>query len=135
MSGTVGQAVRFLLVGAVAAVVDVGLFNVLILGPGTHPVLAKALSMTASTAVAYAGNRAWSFDAGQERLPFRQELLRYLAVSVLALGVAVAPIGVARWVLELEGPLAMNVAANVVGLGLATAFRFYGYRRWVFLAT
>jgi hypothetical protein len=26
----------------------------------------------------------------------------------------------------------MNVAANVVGLGLATVFRFYGYRRWVF---
>ncbi|MSW42688.1 MAG: GtrA family protein, partial [Actinobacteria bacterium] len=29
-------------------------------------------------------------------------------------------------------PLADNVSANVIGLGLGTIFRFWSYRRWVF---
>jgi putative flippase GtrA len=62
----------------------------------------------------------------------RVQVARYVAVTAVGLGLALAPIAVARYVLGLEGAVAMNVAANVVGLGLATVFRFYGYRRWVF---
>ena len=32
----------------------------------------------------------------------------------------------------LKGPIADNVSANVIGLGLGTLFRFWSYRRWVF---
>jgi putative flippase GtrA len=41
-------------------------------------------------------------------------------------------LGISRYVLGLSGPLADNVAANVIGLGLGTLFRFWSYRRWVF---
>ena len=36
--------------------------------------------------------------------------------------------------LGLSGPLADNIAANVVGLLLGTLFRFWSYRTWVFPA-
>jgi putative flippase GtrA len=62
----------------------------------------------------------------------RVQVARYVAVTAAGLGLALAPIAVARYVLGLEGAVAMNVAANVVGLGVAAVFRFYGYRRWVF---
>jgi len=41
-------------------------------------------------------------------------------------------LAVSHYALGFTSPLADNIAANVVGLGLATAFRFWSYRRWVF---
>ena len=37
-----------------------------------------------------------------------------------------------HYALDLTSPLADNIAANGVGLVLATAFRFWAYRRHVF---
>ncbi len=39
-----------------------------------------------------------------------------------------------RYVLGLTDPLADNIAANVVGLGLGTAARFWAIRRFIFLS-
>ena len=43
-----------------------------------------------------------------------------------------ACLAISHYALGFTSPLADNIAANVVGLGLATAFRFWSYRRWVF---
>ncbi len=126
-----GQAVRFLVVGAVATVVDVALFNLLHVLAGVGPLLSKSLSTVTAAVVAFVGNRQWSFSCGQGG-GLRRQVSRYVAVNVGGLGLALAPIAVTRSLLELDGIVAMNVAANVIGLGLATCFRFYGYRRWVF---
>jgi putative flippase GtrA len=125
------QAVRFLMVGAVATVVDVALFNLLHVLAGVDPLLAKSLSTTTSAVVAFVGNRQWSFPRRQG-LGLRRQVSRYVAVNVAGLAIALAPIAVTRSLLGLDGIVAMNVAANVIGLGLATCFRFYGYRHWVF---
>ena len=39
---------------------------------------------------------------------------------------------VSHYVLGLRSAVADNVSANVVGVGLGTAFRFVAYRFWVF---
>src|SRR4051812_3905493 len=127
-----GQAVRFLFVGGLATVVDVGLFNVLHVLAGADPIAAKGVSTLAGAVVAFIGNRQWAFAARQS-LPVRRQVLRYVLVNLAALGLALVPIPLTRDVLGLDGVVAMNVAANVVGLGMATVFRFAGYRRWVFV--
>ena len=43
-------------------------------------------------------------------------------------------VGLAGFAVQLTSPLADNIAANVIGLGLGTMFRFWSYRRFVFLA-
>jgi putative flippase GtrA len=126
-----GQAVRFLVVGAVATVADVALFNLLHGLAAADPFLAKSTSTLTGAVIAFVGNRQWSFAHGRGA-ELRHQVVRFVAVNIAALGVALLPIAVARSLLGLEGLLAMNVAANVVGLGLATCLRFYGYRRWVF---
>jgi hypothetical protein len=47
--------------------------------------------------------------------------------------IAEAVIGLTTYGLGLKGPLAYN-AASLLGTGLGTIFRFYAYRKWVFLA-
>lgn len=135
-----GQATRFLLVGGFATLVDVGLFNLLhyglsgveVLGVvlAIGPLTAKVLSTVVAGVVAFVGNRQWSFAGAHGTV--RQQALLFVAVNAAALLLALAPLAVARYALGLTGFVALNLAGNVVGLAMATAFRFWGYRRWVF---
>lgn len=127
---TLAQAVRFLVVGGAATVVDVALFNLLHFGLGAGPLTAKVLSSCVSAGAAFAGNRQWTFPRGRSALSTQMTL--FVAVNIASVLLNLLPLAVARYVLELQGVVALNVAANVVGLGLATTFRFYAYRRWVF---
>lgn len=126
-----GEAARFLLVGGVATVVDVGAFNLLHVALGVGPLTAKVASTVLGGVVAFLGNRQWSFGAGATG-PVRRQAVAFALVSLVALGLALLPLAVARYVLGLTGVVALNVAGNVVGLALATAFRFWGCRRYVF---
>ncbi len=126
-----GQALRFLLVGGVATVVDVGLFNLIHYGVGVGPISSKVASTVVSGALAFLGNRQFSFGEQHARTMGRQAWA-FAAVSAVALGLGLVPLAVARYGLGMTGPVAINVSANVIGLGVATAFRFYGCRRWVF---
>ncbi|MDP9396143.1 MAG: GtrA family protein [Actinomycetota bacterium] len=130
------EASAFAVVGAVALAVDIGLFNALVhLNAGgllsDMPLTAKTLSVTASTTVAYVGNRFWTYRH-RPRRPVTREYVLFVAFSVVAMAIALACLAISRYFLGLTSPLADNVAANGVGLALGTAFRFVSYRRWVF---
>jgi hypothetical protein len=58
----------------------------------------------------------------------------YLALSGVALGIALGCLAISRYVLGMTSPMADNVAANGVGLALGSLFRFLSYRRFVFRA-
>jgi hypothetical protein len=45
---------------------------------------------------------------------------------------AVACLGISRYVLGFESPLADNISGTIVGTALGTLFRFWAYRRFVF---
>lgn len=124
------QAWRFLVVGALATGVDVGLFNLLHYGLHTGPLTAKVASTIAGGVVAFVGNRQWSFDDADGDV--HAQVLAFVVVSVVGLVLALVPLAFARYVLGMTGVVELNVAANVLGLALATAFRFWGYRRYVF---
>lgn len=129
-----GQALRFLAVGGVATVVDIGLFNVLHFGMGVGPLSAKVASTVVAGVVAFVGNRELTF-VEQKGTSVRKQVLAFTAVSLVALLLSLLPLAIARYGFGLTGAVSLNIAANVVGLALATAFRFYGCRRWVFPET
>jgi len=131
------QAARFLLVGGIATVVDIGLFNLLhydLLDVGLviGPLSAKVASTLVAGVVAFVGNRQWSFPAERGPGRLQAQVLAFVLVNAAALLLALLPLAVARYVLGLTGVVALNIAGNVLGLFLATALRFWGYRRWVF---
>ena len=138
LSVVVRELAKFGVVGACAFVVDVGLFNLLRFAGGEgplydKPLTAKVISAVAATAVAYTGNRFWTFRHRQ-KTGYAREYFLFFVFNAIGLGVAVGCLAFSHYVLGLTGPLADNIAANVVGLGLATSFRFFAYRRWVFPA-
>ncbi len=133
------QFAKFGVVGAVAYVVDVGVFNVL-RSAGEHPLLAdqplsaKLISTALATVVSWLGNRYWTFRHTR-RPQARREFLIYVLVCSTGLGISLSILWLSHYVLGFTSPLADNIAANVVGLAAGTAFRFWAYRRFVFTNT
>lgn len=130
------ELVRFLGVGGVAYVVDVGLFNLLVYGPGPlhgapdSVLVAKTISAAAAILVAWLGNRHWTFRAQRGARPGR-ELVAFVVVNLVALGVTVGTLALAL-ALGVRGAVGVNVAGNIVGIGLGTLVRYVAYRYLVF---
>ncbi len=126
------EIAKFGLVGAFNAGLDIGLFNVLHFHLGIGPLSSKTVSTMVAATSSYFMNRHWSF-AHRARSAFRREFSLFLVLNAVGLGIALVVLGFTRYVLGLTGVLALNIAANVFGIGLGTLWRFYAYKRWVFL--
>jgi putative flippase GtrA len=134
----IDELMKYGVVGCVAFVVDVGTFNTLQYAGGSgplhgHPLAAKTVSFLLATTVAYLGNRQWTFRH-RSRSHVRREYTLFFALNAVGLGIALSCLGLSHYVLGFTGAFADNVAANVVGLSIATTFRFWSYRRFVFPA-
>jgi len=137
MRALFGQFVRFGVVGLVGVVVDVGIFNLLrltVLAPELiheGPVIAKIISTSIAIITNWIGNRYWTFGS-MRRSHVLREGLEFALVSVGGMGIALLCLWVSHYLLGFTSALADNIATNVVGLALGTAFRFTFYRIWVF---
>ncbi|MDQ1614596.1 MAG: hypothetical protein QOJ60_535 [Actinomycetota bacterium] len=129
----VRELMKFGVVGLVAFVTDVALFN-LFLHLTDKPLTSKALSTVVATTVAYAGNRHWTFRH-RSRSGVRREYTLFFLLNGVGLAIALGCLAVSHYVLDFTSRLADNIAANVVGLALGTTFRFWSYRRFVFRST
>jgi putative flippase GtrA len=126
------ELLKFGVVGGVGSIVDLGGTDVLHSEYHVGPLAAKAVAVTAATAVTYLGSRFWTFKE-RENQPARREALLFFVLNVVGLVIAEAVIGFVTYVMGLHGKLEYN-AASVAGTGLGTLFRFYAYRKWVFTA-
>jgi putative flippase GtrA len=140
-AAVVRQLVSFGLVGGVGLVVDIVVFNALrttVFEPHfVHggPIFAKVISTSLAIVVNWIGNRYWTFRTerrvGQPSAVVR-EGIEFAVVSLAGAGIALGCLWISHYLLGLTSILDDNIATNVVGLALGTAFRFALYRFWVF---
>jgi putative flippase GtrA len=128
----VPELAKFGVVGGIGAVVDLGGAAVLHSVYHVGPLEAKAVSITAATIITYLGSRFWTFRH-RENQPVHREAVLFFVLNLIGLFIAEAVIALTTYGLGMKGPIAYN-AASVFGTGLGTIFRFYAYRKWVFLA-
>ena len=136
LSSLVREIAKFGVVGLIALVVDISLFNILRFAGGEgplydKPLTAKALSVIAATTVAYFGNRYWTFRH-RGRTHMGREYLLFFLLNGVGMLIALSCLWFSHYALGLDSALADNISANVVGLALGTLFRFWSYRKWVF---
>jgi putative flippase GtrA len=137
--GLVPYALKFGAVGVVCYGIDVVIFNLLRTGLfGEHffsgPIGAKIISSILSTVAAWVANRLWTFRR-RRRHDIGVEFAEFLVVAAIGGGIGVACLWVSHYLLGFDDLLADNISGNVIGLILATAFRFLAYRYWVFGST
>jgi putative flippase GtrA len=130
------ELLKFGVVGAAAFVVDAGGYNLLVYGGGAgplrhKPITATVISVSASVVVSWVGSRWWTFRH-RERVPVHHELALFVLINAIGLLIAAACLGFSRYVLGLDGVVADNISKTLIGTGLATVFRFWAYRAYVF---
>lgn len=126
------EVAKFGTVGAVAFVIDVGLFNILRAGVlSDSPLTAKTISVIVATTFAFVANRHWTYR-DRARTGYGRETALFFATNAAALLISWACLAFTHYLLGLDSQLADNISGNVIAVGLGTMFRFWVYRTWVF---
>lgn len=128
----VKELAAFGVVGVVATVIDLGLFQVLYAGLDVSAVAARLVSTVVAMTVAFVGHRYWSF-AHRARTGVRREYVLFAAVNALTLLIGLSIVWLVSGPLGQTSALVLQ-AANVGSIAVGTTIRFLSYRRWVFPA-
>ncbi len=123
---------RFGTVGLLSLVVDSLVFNLVLHVLPDKPLTAKGVAAVVATTNAFVLNRHWSFK-DRTRTRLHREYAQFFLINAIGLGISLACLFTSHYVLGLESRLADNVASYGFGLALGTAFRFWAYRRWVWV--
>ncbi len=123
------QLTRFVATGALSAVVDFGLLN-LLMSAGLGHTPAKALSFVAGTTTAYLINRRWTFRAEPSTRRFLAVVGLYALTFALQVGL---------WAILYDrlpqlglGELGVRLVGFVIAQGVATTVNFVVQRTLIF---
>jgi len=124
------QAGKFIISGAISAVVDLGLTWVLQIFFGAGPVLARSVGFIFGTITAYLINRRWTFQAAPSTRRFLMVAALYTITYFVNVGLhAVLYRLFSGW--EWNDSLAI-VVAFVIAQGTATVINFIVQRVFIF---
>jgi putative flippase GtrA len=122
---------RFLVTGGAAYAADLVVFNALLLGAGMPATWSKVISSVIGIGVAFVGSRWFTWRDRRSDHVGREYALFFL-FSVLAAGIQYLFLVVTHDGFGWTSALADNLSANVVGMAVAMAFRFWTFRTYVF---
>jgi putative flippase GtrA len=125
------EVAKFGVVGALAFVLTIVLVNAFHSGAGLGPVAATTLANVVATVFAFVGNKFWAFRH-RKGSHWGRETLLFFFFNGVGILITDGVVALVHYGFGLTDTLSYNVA-NIIGIALATLFRLYCYRRWVFL--
>ena len=129
------EIAKFGMVGASGFVVNLAVFNLVRTVTDWQTVRASVLATVVAILSNYLGLRYFAYrNRDQEdRNSRRKELTLFLFFSAIGLVIENSVLYVTTYGFGWDGTLATNVS-KFLGIGVATLFRFWSYRTWVFKA-
>ena len=125
------EGAKFLVVG----LIGIGVTNLVFIplhGPlGLGPLTSVTIATIVATCFTFLGNRHWSFR-DREGAGTAREGVTFFVLNGFGLLIQYAVLGFSNYALGLTTRLE-NVLAVNLGIGLGTLFRFWSYRKWVWV--
>lgn len=133
------ETARFAVVNVVATAVALVLFNLLCHGVkgwydgplNARPLTSYVLANTVGMLISFLGSRHYVFNHRRAVGP-GGGFVNYAIVNLSSFVIPVGCLWFSRNVLEVESIFADNMAGNVIGALLASVFRFWAFRQFVF---
>ena len=125
------EVAKFGVVGILAFVITIGGTNGLRYGVGLGPLTSVTIATVFATMFAFLGNKLWAFRHRKGNHWGRESVL-FFVFNGIGLLIQLGVVAAVTHGLGLNDKFSYNLA-NVAGVGVATIFRLYCYRRWVFL--
>jgi len=127
------EAAKFGVVGIVGVFITNGGYALLHNTFGLGPVTATTIATIVATAVSYVANRYWSFRH-RERTSVAREGVIFFVLNGVGLLIQDAVVAFNFYILSNGNNKAAEFIALNAGIALATLFRFWSYRKWVWAA-
>ncbi|WP_241740997.1 GtrA family protein [Streptomyces sp. L2] len=128
----VREVAKFGAVGGAGVLVNLGVFNLVRHVSDLQVVRASIIATVVAIAFNYVGFRYWTYrDA--DKSGRTRELTLFLLFSAVGLVIENGVLYLATYGFGWDTPLQNNIF-KFVGIGVATLFRFWSYRSWVFRA-
>ncbi len=132
------QLAKFVLIGALFAVFDLAILNVLMeffsATQGMKYLIFVTISFVITTAVKYVADKHWAFEkSGKEKIG--SELSLFFIITLISAGIQ---IGLAHIIVNVIGPsfginlLVWGNIGKIGGIAVASAWNFIGYKFFVF---
>ena len=125
------EVAKFGIIGALAFVVTWGGTNLLHFGLGMGPLTSNTLATVVAATVAFAGNRYWTFR-NRAASGLGREYFLFFVLNGVGLLIQLLCIGFTHYTLKMDDHFSYNVAL-ITGIAVGTLFRFWSYKKWVFL--
>jgi putative flippase GtrA len=125
------EVAKFGVVGSLAFVLTIVLFNAFHSGARLDAIAATTFANALATVFAFVGNKFWAFRH-RKGSHWGRETALFFVFNGIGILITDGVVAAAQHGLGLTDNFSLNVA-NIAGVGLATLFRLYCYRRWVFL--
>jgi putative flippase GtrA len=122
------EMAKFGIVGGLAFLATEGFFN-LLLHAGAGAFMANAGATLAAAIIAFLGNRYWTFRH-RDRGGMGRETIVFFVLNGIGILIQQLSIEVAKYEFGRHDTFTLN-AAFLFGVAVATLFRFWSYRKWV----
>jgi putative flippase GtrA len=126
------EIAKFGVVGALGVLVNFGVFNLMRHSTDLQVVRASVIATVVAIAFNYVGFRYFTYR-DRDKSGRAKELTLFLLFSVVGLVIENGVLYAATYGFGWHTPLQSNVF-KFLGMGIATLFRFWSYRTWVFKA-
>lgn len=129
----VHELAKFGVIGILNFFITIGISDTLHLGLGVGPLTSFGVGTVVATTFSYFANRYWTFRH-RDTSGLGREYVLFFVLNGVALVITWVFIGITHYILGLHSGIAYN-AAQIIGTGAATLFRYWAYKKWVFLPT
>ncbi|MFC9033586.1 GtrA family protein [Streptomyces cyaneofuscatus] len=126
------EVAKFGAVGAVGLLVNIAVFNLLRHTTDLQVVRASVLATFVAILCNYVGFRYWTYR-DRDKTRRTRELTLFLLFSVAGAVIENGVLYLATYGFHWNTPVQSNFF-KILGIGIATLFRFWSYRTWVFKA-
>ncbi|MEU9401294.1 GtrA family protein [Streptomyces sp. SID4985] len=126
------ELAKFGAVGGAGVLVNLGVFNLVRHLSDLPVVRASIIATIVAIVFNYVGFRYWTYR-DRDKGGRTRELMLFLVFSAIGLVIENGVLYLATYGFGWDTPLQSNVF-KFVGIGVATLFRFWSYRTWVFRA-
>jgi putative flippase GtrA len=126
------EGAKFGVVGIIGVIITDGGTNLLKSHTSMSWLIATTIATIVATAFAYVASRYWTFKH-RERTGVGRETTLFFVFNAIGLVIQLACVGFVVHVLGLTDKVPANIGL-LIGIGLATIFRWWSYRRWVWAA-
>jgi putative flippase GtrA len=126
------EVAKFGIVGAIGAIVQFSIQNPLHFELGMGALTAEFIGIMAGIVVTFIGNRYWTYrDRRSHGKAWVRETVLFIVMSALGTGIQLGLQAVVTYGFGLTDGISYNLA-TAFGIGIATIFRLWAYRTFVF---